>query len=106
MLCLGALRRNALMPGDFKRELIAHLGTLDFVTAKEKVLPLGPPGSGKTPLATGLAIRACQAGHRVLFAMATCTRPQAGETVDPMCTRSCARRPIGIGTEGACQFDA
>ena len=32
---------------------------------------LGPPGTGKTRLATGLAIRACQAGHRVLFATAT-----------------------------------
>jgi DNA replication protein DnaC len=54
-----------------KRELIAHLGTLDFVTAKENVLLLGSPGPGKTHLATGLAIRACQAGHRVLFATAT-----------------------------------
>ncbi len=50
-----------------KRDLIAHLGTLDFVTAKENAIFLGPPGTGKTHLATGLAIRACQAGHRVLF---------------------------------------
>ena len=28
------------------------------------------PGTGKTHLAIGLAIRACQAGHRVLFATA------------------------------------
>jgi DNA replication protein DnaC len=32
---------------------------------------LGPPGTGKTHLATGLAIRACQAGHRVAFATAS-----------------------------------
>ena len=53
-----------------KRETIAHLGTLDFVTSKDNVLLLGPPGTGKTHLATGPAIRACQAGHRVLFATA------------------------------------
>jgi DNA replication protein DnaC len=53
-----------------KREMIAHLGTLDFVVAKENVVFLGPPGTGKTHLAIGLGIRACQAGHRVLFATA------------------------------------
>ena len=52
------------------RDVIAHLGTLDFVTAKDNVVFLGPPGTGKTHLATGLAIRACQAGHRVAFATA------------------------------------
>jgi DNA replication protein DnaC len=54
-----------------KRDTIAHLGTLDFVTARENVVFLGPPGTGKTHLAIGLAIRACQAGHRVLFATAS-----------------------------------
>jgi DNA replication protein DnaC len=53
-----------------RREVIAHLGTLDFVAAKDNVIFLGPPGTGKTHLATGLAIRACQAGHRVAFATA------------------------------------
>jgi len=54
-----------------KRDLIAHLGTLDFVAGRENVVFLGPPGTGKTHLATGLAIRACQGGHRVLFATAS-----------------------------------
>ena len=54
-----------------KRDTIAHLGTLDFVTARENVVFHGPPGTGKTHLAIGLAIRACQAGHRVLFATAS-----------------------------------
>jgi DNA replication protein DnaC len=49
---------------------VAHLGTLDFVTARENVVFLGPPGTGKTHLAIGLGIRACQAGHRVQFATA------------------------------------
>ena len=54
-----------------KRDTIAHLGTLDFVTAQDNVVFLGPPGTGKTHLAIGIAIRACQAGHRVLFATAS-----------------------------------
>jgi DNA replication protein DnaC len=53
-----------------KRETITHLGTLDFITAKENVVFLGPPGTGKTHLSIGLGIRACQAGHRVAFATA------------------------------------
>jgi len=53
-----------------KRDVIAHLGTLDFVAGRENVVFLGPPGTGKTHLAIGLAMRACQAGHRVAFATA------------------------------------
>lgn len=53
-----------------KRGQIAHLGTLDFITAQENVIFLGPPGTGKTHLATGLAITACHAGHRVESATA------------------------------------
>jgi DNA replication protein DnaC len=52
-----------------KRATIAHLGTLDFITGKENVVFLDP-GTGKTHLAIGLGVRACQAGHRVLFATA------------------------------------
>ncbi|NTW42773.1 MAG: ATP-binding protein [Cellulomonadaceae bacterium] len=69
--------RKSLEDFDFEharglpRDQITHLGTLDFITARENVVFLGPPGTGKTHLATGIAIRACQAGHRVLFATAS-----------------------------------
>ena len=64
-------------------------GTLDFVTAKDNVLLLGPPGTGKTHLATGLAIRACQAGHRVLFATAS----RSGSPASPTPTTPAPCRP-------------
>jgi DNA replication protein DnaC len=53
-----------------KRDIIAHLATLDFAAEANNVVFLGPPGTGKTHLAIGLGIRACQAGHRVAFATA------------------------------------
>jgi DNA replication protein DnaC len=53
-----------------KRDVIAHLGTLDFVVARDNVVFLGPPGTGKTHLAIALGMKACQAGHRVAFATA------------------------------------
>ena len=53
------------------RDTLLHLGALDFVAARDNVVFLGPPGTGKTHLAIGLGIRACQAGHRVAFATAT-----------------------------------
>jgi DNA replication protein DnaC len=54
-----------------KKTVIEHLGQLDFLHAKESIVALGPPGTGKTHLAIALSIRACLAGHRVRFATAT-----------------------------------
>ena len=54
-----------------KKTVIEHLGQLDFLHARENVILLGPPGTGKTHIATALGIRACLAGQRVLFATAT-----------------------------------
>jgi len=72
-----------------KRDVIAHLGALDFVEAKDNVIFLGPPGTGKTHLAIGLSIRACQAGHRVLFATAAEWVDRLGQATTPAsCTRS------------------
>ena len=38
----------------FKRDMIAHPDTLDFVTARDNAVFPGPPGTGKTHLAIGL----------------------------------------------------
>ena len=54
-----------------RRQVVLHLASLDFIAAHENVIFLGPPGTGKTHLATGLGIKACVAGHRVQFASAT-----------------------------------
>jgi DNA replication protein DnaC len=54
-----------------KKTQILHLGQLDFLHARENVVLLGPPGTGKTHLAIAISIRACLAGHRVAFASAT-----------------------------------
>src|SRR5437763_11404989 len=54
-----------------KRLVIEHLGQLDFLHAKENVVLLGPPGTGKSHLAIAISIRACLAGQRVAFATAT-----------------------------------
>ena len=54
-----------------KRQVVEHLGQLDFLHAKDNVILLGPPGTGKTHLSIALGIRACLAGQRVLFRTAT-----------------------------------
>ena len=54
-----------------KKQVIEHLGQLDFLHAKENVILLGPPGTGKTHISIALGIRACLAGQRVIFKTAT-----------------------------------
>ena len=53
------------------RQQIAALASGGFLTEARNVVLLGPPGTGKTHLATGLGIAAAHHGHRVLFATAT-----------------------------------
>ena len=53
------------------RQQISALASGAFLTEGRNVVLLGPPGTGKTHLATGLGIAAARHGHRVLFATAT-----------------------------------
>jgi DNA replication protein DnaC len=54
-----------------RRDTVLHLGQLDFLAGRENIVLLGPPGTGKTHLSIALGIRACLAGHRVIFRTAT-----------------------------------
>jgi DNA replication protein DnaC len=54
-----------------RKQVVEHLGQLDLLHARDNVVLLGPPGTGKTHLAIAISIRACLAGQRVQFATAT-----------------------------------
>jgi DNA replication protein DnaC len=53
------------------RQQVAALASGGFLTQARNLVLLGPPGTGKTHLATALGIVAARHGHRVLFATAT-----------------------------------
>ena len=54
------------LPADAAAKL-PELETLDFVTAGSNVILGGSPGTGKTHIAIGLGIKACQQGYNVMF---------------------------------------
>jgi DNA replication protein DnaC len=53
------------------RQQIGALASGGFLSEARNVVLLGPPGTGKTHLATALGVAAARHGHRVLFATAT-----------------------------------
>lgn len=54
------------LPG-LRPDVPAHLATSAFISQPDNVILLGPPGVGKTHLAIGLGIKACNNGYSVLF---------------------------------------
>ena len=49
------------------RGKITELGRLSFIDANENVIIIGPPGVGKSMIATGIGMNAVNEGYKVLF---------------------------------------
>ena len=49
------------------KEKIEELGKLTFLDNHENIIIIGPPGVGKSMIATGIGRNACNAGRKVLF---------------------------------------
>ena len=52
------------------KTLTMELARCEFVARRENVIALGPSGTGKTHVALGLGLAACQKGRKVRFTTA------------------------------------
>ena len=58
--------KTEYLPEDAKKRL-KELKTLKFIEEKRNLIFSGPPGTGKSHIATGLGINACNKGYKVYF---------------------------------------
>ena len=69
--CFEAAKRLEDIDYGFNQTLdkdkIMELGRLDFIESGENVIIIGPPGVGKSMIATGIGLNAVSAGYKVLF---------------------------------------
>ncbi|MBA3916886.1 MAG: ATP-binding protein, partial [Acidobacteriales bacterium] len=49
------------------KAMVLELARCEFLSRRENVLLIGNSGTGKSHLALGLGLAACQRGHRVRF---------------------------------------
>jgi len=64
-LYLHALKKEFLPKA--AKEKLPVLERLDFIGEGRNIILSGNPGTGKTHIATGLGLKACQEGYKVLF---------------------------------------
>jgi len=86
---------------DLDARKVHDLAALGFAEAKANVCFLGPPGVGKTMLAVGLAIAACQAGYSIYFhdPGRPSQKPQRGRGLRALCQEA-ADLPQTRGARG------
>ena len=90
-------------------KIVRDLAGQGFVERSENVVLLGPPGVGKTHLAVALAVKAAEAGHRVLFMtldrlVSTLMRSRQENRLDRQlqqltCPQSAGARRDGLSTD-------
>lgn len=70
-----------VMPS-LNKELTMELARCTFIARRENVIALGPSGTGKTHVALGLGLAACQKGRKVRFTTAAALVHELMEAVD------------------------
>jgi len=67
---------------DLNKVLVLELARAEFIIRRENIIALGPSGTGKTHLAIGLGLAACQKGMSVNFVTAAGLVNQLAEARD------------------------